>query len=97
MSKTQLAATILAAIFSFATFGARALAMPPSPPSALGLAGASASMLSPVAIVCGVGGCAPISVKRVWHPPRGFVQRAAPLNMPRTNQPPQQNASGNKE
>jgi hypothetical protein len=97
VSKTLLAATtMLVTLFFFVPLGARALAMPLAPP-ALGLAGASVSMLSRVAIVCGVGGCAPISVKRVWHPPRGFVQRAAPLNMPRTTPPPQQNASANKQ
>jgi len=95
VSKTLLAATIGAAIFSSAVIGGRALAMPLS--SAPGFAGLSVAAPTPVAIVCGMGGCAPINVKRVWHPPRGFVQRAAPLNMPNANPPPQQNATANKQ
>jgi hypothetical protein len=50
----------------------------------------------PVAMICGRNGCAPVHVARVWHQPRGFAQRAAPLNMPSLNPPPPQNTAASK-
>jgi hypothetical protein len=41
-----------------------------------------------IAVICGMGGCAPIHVSRVHHPPRGFVKKAAPLVFPRPSSPP---------
>jgi len=85
VAKTLLAATAAAMMFSAAMPGTSAAAMPLAAPSALAL---PASAPTPVAIVCGVGGCGPINVKRIWHPPPGFAARAAPLNMPGANPPP---------
>lgn len=97
MSKTLLAATTAAMIFFGAMLATGAGAMTLAAPSALGLSGVATSVPTPVAILCGLGGCAPINVKRVWHPPRGFAARAAPLNMPAaTPPPPPPNAAANK-
>ena len=96
MPKSLLAAVAFATMLCGATFGLRVAAMTPAMPSALGLSGVSRSAPTPVAIVCGKGGCAPINVKRVWHPPRGFAARAAPLNMPGATPLPPQNPPANK-
>lgn len=95
MPGTLSSAFAVAAILIGALPSTDARATPIVAPSSLG---AAATMRTPVAMVCGRNGCAPISVKRVWHQPRGFAKRAAPLNMPASNPPPnaQQNASANK-
>jgi hypothetical protein len=60
------------------------------------VARSGAATPTPVAMICGRNGCAPVHVARVWHQPRGFAQRAAPLNMPHANPPPPPNTAASK-
>jgi hypothetical protein len=54
-------------------------------------AAATASQLMPVAVICGIGGCAPVWTKRVHKPSPNFVKRAVPLSAVPASQ--QQNAA----
>lgn len=78
MAKALSAALASAAILSALTLGARAVAMPLTPP-ALGAANAPAPLVELVANICGINGCAPVWTKRVRKPPPNFVKRAVPL------------------
>ncbi len=87
MSKALIAAVAAAAMLAGATPLSDASAMMLVAPPAFGIAGASSRLLH-VTVICGRGGCAPVRVSRVYHPPRGFVKKAAPLVFPRPSPPP---------
>jgi hypothetical protein len=80
---TAFAIAILVSAVSIAADQARA--MPFGGPATPGAATANADLIVRVTSVCGVGGCAQVYTKRVHHPPAGFVKRAVPLAVPRTN------------
>jgi hypothetical protein len=73
MAVIMRAAVAAAALTAGAAVATPAAAMPADMPAG------SAAVLTPVAIVCGVGGCAPVHVVRVHRPPHGFATQAVPL------------------
>jgi hypothetical protein len=78
------AAMILTSAALAASVKAMTLAAPRSP-------AATALQLMPVAVICGVSGCAPVWTKRVHKPSPNFVKRAVPLSAVPASQ--QQNAA----
>ena len=83
------AAFAIAILTSAASFAAnQAHAMPLAAPAVPGTATANADLVVRVANICGVGGCAPVFIKRVEHPPIGFVRRAVPFAVPKTTAVP---------
>jgi hypothetical protein len=87
MSKSLLAALAATAIFLGAPLAARAASTTLAAPSMLRAAGAPAHLVLPIAILCGMNGCAPVHVARVRRPPRNFTSLAAPLVVPTANAP----------
>ena len=75
------AVMILSSAALAAPVGAITLAAPRLP------VGATAPQLTPVAVICGVSGCAPVRVSRVHRPPANFAKRAVPMTVTITNPP----------
>jgi hypothetical protein len=85
MHQTLLRAFVASTILLCGAFGSRAGAMTPAAPSALGVAAAH-SVVTPAAVVCGVGGCVPVQTKRLQRPLRR-ANMWAPLVVPLANAP----------
>jgi hypothetical protein len=95
MQRALSIAIAVAAMLTGAMPWSAARAMPLAAPATLSAAPLDA-VVTPVAMICGLNGCAPVRVTRIRRPPPGFVTRAAPLVFPAPNAPQPAVAANNK-